>query len=744
MLIEDTQQRIIHGPSELQFKELDKTYSSDLYCPCSTVSMDYSSFITIKPSFHQVCTSDLISDAWIAYMRGDDTYFDSMPIFQYQNSGVFHFQLLAMFCQYAQQTVDVSIETFLQTRFLSSQVISQNRFEAQINSSINDWKSQTLGQFLQAIEMFLAISKGNQLMSEQFVYYIDRIDSNDTSMNFDVQEFFNCSCVLSSSCFVPILAYHFDPYFPYNLGTYFTVPNFFVGCSHIEGLMKSTLECYYNISCMMEIDRYMYYSLGVNFSFSNLNENYNLPNETIESIINKLMIDSWLTNLNDSFSLYYKICNPQLCSYEYISRNDLFIAITMILGIFGGLSLGLRLLTLITVRFIEKIINNMSFIGFKTMIKDLFVFNTEQRRITRLHFVFMVIALYSVFIFSAFRPKSVSIQISKPSLSTYQVLLKDYSDSLQCSCSQISISYETFLSVESRFHDLCSSEFISNEWINYLYGEGHLSRRFSFDDYRRSAPGQFLLLSSFCKLSQEKVNYATEELFSSNFINSFLLSENDLFEQIQIILHRLHLSASNSFLNIVNLIREIIGSNMIMSAWNTNWKYISVSMFYYNLVALTTPSNYGECNCGLSFKCTQSSGGMMTGCYALESLLQTKLQCFYDQNCIDSSGNFTKLNNATLEKSKFNINSTIELILKNLMIEEYKTNLSYENYFNQCKPLSCSYSYIKTHDVTVTIISIISLYGGLVIITRCLAIIIIKIYQHNKNRINPTFLQSNN
>ncbi|CAF1492281.1 unnamed protein product, partial [Rotaria sordida] len=95
------------------------------------------------------------------------------------------------------------------------------------------------------------------------------------------------------------------------------------------------------------------------------------------------------------------------------------------------------------------------------------------------------------------------------------------------------------------------------------------------------------------------------------------------------------------------------------------------------------------------------------------------------------------------EKSQFNLNSTIESILNNLMIEEYKTNLSYENYFNQCQPLSCSYSYIKTHDVTQTITSLISLYGGLVIITRCLAIIFVKIYQNNKNRINPEALQQN-
>ncbi|CAF4404970.1 unnamed protein product, partial [Rotaria sordida] len=139
---------------------------------------------------------------------------------------------------------------------------------------------------------------------------------------------------------------------------------------------------------------------------------------------------------------------------------------------------------------------------------------------------------------------------------------------------------------------------------------GHLSRRFSFDDYRYSVPGQFLLLSSLCKLSQEKLNHTLSRLLTSYFINSQLLSENLFIEQIEIILNRLQSTASKSFINLFNLIHEIIGSNMIMSAWSTNWEYFHHSAYRDYSSAYTAPVNYGECNCGLSFKCTQSSGDM--------------------------------------------------------------------------------------------------------------------------------------
>ena len=166
---------------------------------------------------------------------------------------------------------------------------------------------------------------------------------------------------------------------------------------------------------------------------------------------------------------------------------------------------------------------------------------------------------------------------------------------------------------------------------------------------------------------------------------------------------------------------------MIISAWATNWRFITETVIHDGWTTHTTPLSYDECNCGLSWKCTQPSGGMMSGCYALEALLQTTLQCFYDQHCIDSNEIFTELNISTLETSQFKLNSTIESILNNLMVEEYKSNLSYEKYYNECSPLSCQYSTMISHDATEAIISLISLYDGLFIITNCLAVIIFKI-----------------
>jgi hypothetical protein len=127
----------------------------------------------------------------------------------------------------------------------------------------------------------------------------------------------------------------------------------------------------------------------------------------------------------------------------------------------------------------------------------------------------------------------------------------------------------------------------------------------------------------------------------------------------------------------------------------------------------------------------------MVGCYPLEALLQSTLQCFYDQQCIDSYGNFKALNSSSIS-SRFDVNSTVEFILQELMIEEYLINISYENYFAECAPSSCSYLHIGHRNRIDIVMPLIGLYGGLVIIIEWITELIMKLFRRRIRRpINP-------
>jgi hypothetical protein len=125
---------------------------------------------------------------------------------------------------------------------------------------------------------------------------------------------------------------------------------------------------------------------------------------------------------------------------------------------------------------------------------------------------------------------------------------------------------------------------------------------------------------------------------------------------------------------------------------------------------------------------------MMIGCYPLEALLQSTLQCFYDQQCIDSDGIFQALNSSFIS-NHFNLNLTIETILQELMVEIYSIDVSYDKYFYECAASSCTYSYIGRENMIDVITTLIGLYGGLVIISEYLAKLIVKLYLYRKTKI---------
>ena len=62
------------------------------------------------------------------------------------------------------------------------------------------------------------------------------------------------------------------------------------------------------------------------------------------------------------------------------------------------------------------------------------------------------------------------------------------------------------------------------------------------------------------------------------------------------------------------------------------------------------------------------------------------------------------------------------------MLEDYNIDISYENYFSKCVPSSCTYSYVVHGNILDITQTVVGLYGGLVIITRFIVVLIYKSY----------------
>lgn len=161
----------------------------------------------------------------------------------------------------------------------------------------------------------------------------------------------------------------------------------------------------------------------------------------------------------------------------------------------------------------------------------------------------------------------------------------------------------------------------------------------------------------------------------------------------------------------------------------------------------THPMTYdhenGTCSCGAYGDCSQPAAvyndretikipGFRVGCYPLNSVLQSTLECLYEQQCVDLLRNifnisqpFIALYNTTT--GHFPSNATIYSIADELLIEKWYTSISYAQFFRICAVSRCSYSYSEKANVIYVITTLVGLYGGLTTSLKILSPIFIEI-----------------
>ena len=722
LLSESTYRETVFNPAESEYLRLEQAYPSTLSCPCTSIVMPYSTFISIEPHYHQLCSSDLVSAQWIRYTYS--AYHAILYILDYRVHAARQFQTLAMLCEQARQTINDGMQNFLQTPWVSAQVMREQLFQVQIDSHFRQWNLSTVNQYTQTIEFILVTNQANQLMNRLNIFFYS--DRDPALPTVGPRTYNECNCAFSAACHTSMKIF--------NTATDYSAPNFFVGCFLIEALLSSTLECFYDQTCMLELDRYLNFSLRQALHFPALNASLSSPSETVRSLVNRLMVDSWSWNVY--FSRYYNACTPYLCTFEYRSRNGFVNAITTIVGVFGGLSIGFRTLILVGLRLVEKVRQRPCFTVSVRSIGRLLSGVNEQQRIHRLHLVLVAVALSVLYALCAFTPRLVTVETKEPSLNVYQDLSERFPDSLHCSCSQISISYGRFLDVTAAFHPACLRNFVSEFWSVYYSSQSELYKNITLE-YAYSAGGQLLALASLCKLSERIVSNAILQLLSSVFINTEILSSQVLDTRIQTVIDTFTIALSTEVVGLLSLIREITAANMMMTTFSSNWKFASQSNPADNQKVYTVPVQFPDCDCGLSSQCMKQTSGVSIGCYILEALLQSTFECLYDQECADRTHTYQALNTA-LNPSRFSINSTFESVFTELMIEALTHEISYKNYFAQCESSACIHSHIEQSNLLEGITTLISLYGGLVVICRLLALIIFKLLRRCVRKGHPT------
>ncbi|CAF5150675.1 unnamed protein product, partial [Rotaria sp. Silwood1] len=333
----------------------------------------------------------------------------------------------------------------------------------------------------------------------------------------------------------------------------------------------------------------------------------------------------------------------------------------------------------------------------------------------------------------------------------------------KCPCSRISISYGEFTSLEPTYHQICSSDFISDRWINAIY-TGSNATYFNIRDFRSFSSAQFQALATYCHLSKSYVQQSIDTFNQSTFISLSVLSEYNFQIEIQSIIYQTQQIVPQTFTNQLDLIIRMTMGNKIVSGLLTNYiisyYYIPGYLKYPEIRSIIYHRDDGTfCDCQNDLYCTSSAifddifqaqtryisnhikilPGIASGCLPIISILDSTLECFYNQTCLDDMLSYfptnEKFSALTIHiNSSYNQYTKVKKMLENLMIEQWITNISYDKYYNQCAPISCTYSKEERHNLLFVITKLISILSVLALVLRLIIPIIVRFIIKKINR----------
>lgn len=348
-----------------------------------------------------------------------------------------------------------------------------------------------------------------------------------------------------------------------------------------------------------------------------------------------------------------------------------------------------------------------------------------------------------IIIYTAFSFEIADQIISTPSQAEYEKLLKSDFITIQCPCAQISVAYSQFTTIETTFHQVCSSDFVQDIWLDYLFGDS-LWYRYHRSDLRVRGTAYFSLLSTLCALSQTTIDNAAQQFLTEEFVNVQMMPESAFISKMTGIAEQFQTTTSARFSHELQLLRNVTHASTFVSSYFSNWYW----WVKPNRTAMTLPTNAvtmnDGCSCATRSDCTESGGiyrsfsdiqyfempGWHIGCSPVETLLRSTLECFYNQTCIDTLIHYASTieevfpdnihiltMNSTL-LSRFKTDSVIEEIVEALFVEQWQINMTYSSFYNQCLPMYCTYTFKKRNSFVYKVSEILGLYGGLTMSLR--------------------------
>ncbi|CAF2906276.1 unnamed protein product [Rotaria sp. Silwood2] len=705
-IIPQTRAFTVYSPSVNEFESFINRYPTATACRCSQTSISYLQFVSFNPQFHQVCSSNFINEEWFSSLFNANTS-NYYPL-DFRLVASAQLQVLSLLCRISHGVVIDALKGLASASVFSLNALSRDVLHSYIDTSIEQFKKNTLNNFhlhnhfvlsLVSEHRFISALRtnfytrsvpGSNIFETFSAIYPQQVNqTQSSSMSNEI-----CRCDQKNHCIYPAGIYNQskaiipNEVFSLDEPSLFIVPGFQVGCIPQNALLHSTLECFYNQSCLdMVISLTGALSTVSILNISNPSR-FN-PTTTINVLFDNLMIESWKNSTD--FEAYFQTCAPKSCSYSYIQRFFLIYMITTMASVFGGLIVVLRIASPLLLKFIlhfcpqevrtleadeehepnrnfkDRIRNFIKLVGHKVTTFNLFAttFTNVRHGIysTRVYIILLMLGIYTLTIYSTSIVSSQRITIKNPSPDQFEHLYAMYSSILSCPCRYSLIPRSTFISNDIKIHSFCTSSFVHDDrWFQYwkmefLNGTIDPNPLFHWTDFRKNGLKFFNYAKICCDIANRTLSNIMNSFQDEYFVSPQPLSQLEFNEttymwetylQMQIgqiywaKLYQVEESIRQGGLISFDFIDPSLVSNHINNAWILKYGSDNTNIF-----------NNRPCDCEEVQVCLKSLGfysnsllsaqtdiisgqiipGLYLGCTLLDFSFST-LECFYNQLCV--------------------------------------------------------------------------------------------------------------
>ncbi|UJR38749.1 hypothetical protein I4U23_031414 [Adineta vaga] len=275
-------------PSLNRYNRLVHVYKDQLECPCSRIAPTHNKYVDIQPIFHEICSSPFASDEWrqnvTINLIPDLSLYD---LYDYRRFLSAHLQFLSGLCELSTELIQNSVNQFLSSVLVTRRLLSEKDFRTRLHVQIEQSKSNGPTTFSNLFFLIRSLYYGNNLMSTygtNFQYFkLSESFENVASIRTMIYDN-NCSCGLHSNCTSQA------SFLITNSSHPIEIKGLKIGCTPSESFLASTLECFYDISCINLIQEYTNYTNKVNVT--------TIPIPLLPTMINQSSINTTIAELH--------------------------------------------------------------------------------------------------------------------------------------------------------------------------------------------------------------------------------------------------------------------------------------------------------------------------------------------------------------------------------------------------------------------------------------------------------------